>query len=224
MLRDFLAYLYRHGVLAVDLAASVVSPRVYQHEQCPRFLTRGEIEAVLAVIDRQTPVGRRDFAMVLLLASYGLRGIEVSRLRLDDIGWRSQLLHVRQRKAENNVTYPLSVTVGEAILAYLQNGRPTSSHREVFLTTTAPFTPLASSASLATRVRYYLTLAGIRVAKPGMHSFRYACAQRLFEQGLPLKSIGDYLGHRDPGTTKRYTMIAFDQLREVATGDGEDLL
>jgi site-specific recombinase XerD len=224
MLRDFLGFLYRHGSLAVDLAASVVSPRVYQHEQCPRFLTRPEIEAVLAVIDRQSPAGCRDHAMVLLLASYGLRGIEVVRLLLDDIDWRSQLLHIRQRKAGNSGTYPLSVPVGEAIVAYLQQGRPASSHREVFLTTKAPFTPLVSSACLATRVKYYLALAGIRVAKPGMHAFRYACAQRLFEQGLPLKSIGDYLGHRDPGTTRRYTMMDFDQLREVAAGDGEDLL
>jgi site-specific recombinase XerD len=224
MLRDFLGFLYRRGSLGVDLAASVVSPRVYQHEQCPRFLTRPEIEAVLAVIDRQSPAGCRDHAMVLLLASYGLRGIEVVRLLLDDIDWRSQLLYIRQRKAGNSGTYPLSVPVGAAIVAYLQQGRPASSHREVFLTTKAPFTPLASSACLATRVKYYLMLAGIRVAKPGMHSFRYACAQRLFEQGLPLKSISDYLGHRDPGTTRRYTMMDFDQLREVAAGDGEDLL
>jgi integrase len=88
----------------------------------------------------------------------------------------------------------------------------------------APFTPLASSGCLTFQVKRYLTRAGIRVARPGAHSFRYFCAQRLFEQNLPLKSIGDYLGHRSPDTTRRYTAIALEQLREVATGDGEDLL
>lgn len=223
MLRGFLAFLYRRGVLAVDLAAAVVSPRVYQQEQCPRFLTRPEIEAVLATVNQATPLGKRDRAMILLLATYGLRGVEVCHLRLDDLDWRNQIFRVPQRKGGNNDTYPLSVPVGEAIVAYLQQGRPASAHREVFLTLAAPFKPLTCS-SVTHRVKCYLALAGIRVAKPGTHTFRYACAQRLFEQGLPLKSIGDYLGHRHPGTTQRYTMIALDQLREVAVGDGEELL
>jgi site-specific recombinase XerD len=224
VLRDFLADLHRRGKVAVNLAGAVLAPRVYRHEQCPRYLARAEIDAVLAVIDRQTPIGRRDYAMVLLLAVYGLRGIEVVHLRLDDLDWRRQLIHVRCRKAGNNTTYPLSVPVGEAILAYLRQDRPASAHREVFLTMVAPLTPFASSEGLANQVKKYLAKAGIGVEKPGTHSFRYSCAQRLFEVGTPLKTIGDYLGHRDTSTTQRYTMIALDQLREVATGDGEDLL
>jgi YD repeat-containing protein len=186
-------------------------------------LTRAELDAVLAAIQRHTPVGKRDYAMFLLLATYGLRGIEVVRLRLDDILWREQLLQVRGRKAGNSTTYPLSVPVGEALLAYLQAARPASPHREVFLTMYAPFTPLLR-ASLRNRVLDYLRLAGVQVAHPGTHSFRYSCAQRLFEQGVPLKSIGDLLGHRDPNSTERYTKIALDQLREVADADGEELL
>ncbi len=216
--------MHRRGKTAVNLAGAVLGPRVYRHEQCPRFLTRAEIDAVLAAIDRQTPVGRRDYAMVLLLAVYGVRGNEVVRLRLDDLDWRSQLIHIRSRKAGNNTTYPLSVPVGEAILAYLRQDRPASAHREVFLTMYAPFTPFTSSEGLANQVKKYMAKAAIRVAKPGTHSFRYSCAQRLFDVGTPLKTIGDFLGHRNPSSTQRYTMIALDQLREVATGDGEDLL
>lgn len=223
MLRNLLSFLFRRGVVPVDLVGAIVSPRVYQHEQCPRFLTRSEIETVLATINRHTPVGVRDYAMLLLLATYGLRGIEVVRLRLDDIHWREQLLHVRARKAGNSTPYPLSVTVGEAILAYIKTVRPVSEHREVFLTMQAPFTPLIRG-SLRTRVLEYVKLAKVHVAHPGTHSFRYSCAQRLFEQGTPLKSIGDFLGHRDPKSTQRYTKIALNQLREVATGDGEELL
>jgi integrase len=158
-----------------------------------------------------------------LLASYGLRGAEVVRLRLDDVQWREQLLQIRGRKAGNRTTYPLAVAVGEAMLAYLQLVRPASSHREVFLTMQAPFKPLLRS-SLRNRVLDYFRLAGVQVAHPGTHSFRYSCAQRMFEQGMPLKTIGDFLGHRDPASTERYTKIALDQLREVAAGDGEELL
>lgn len=224
MLRRLLSYLHRRGILKHDLAAGVAAPCVYKHEQCPRFLTRSEIEAVLATVDRQTPVGKRDYALLLLLATYGLRGIEVVRLRLDDIDWRNELFHVRNRKAGNSSTYPLSASVGTAILAYLREVRRAGGvHREVFLTLHAPYAPLAAG-SLRTQVKHYLKRAGIRVARPGTHSFRYSCAQRLFEQGMPLKSIGDFLGHRDPNSTERYTKIALEQLREVATGDGEELL
>lgn len=223
-LRGFLAFLHQRKTITVDLASALAVPRPYQNEQCPRFMTLPEIEAVLAAIDRSTPLGRRNYAMLSLLGVYGLRGGEVVRLRLDEIDWRNERFQIRRRKAGNNTSYPLSIPVGEALLAYLQNGRPASPHREVFLRTMAPFTRLASSASLNFWVKRYVSLAGIQMARPGTHSFRYSCAQRLFDQSVPLKSIGDYLGHRQPATTQRYTSIALTQLREVAMGDGEDLL
>lgn len=223
-LRGFLGFLYRRGVLAIDLCPAVIGPRIYKHEQCPRFLTRSEVNAVLAVIDRQTTQGKRDYAMIVLLAVYGLRGIEVVQLRLQDVDWRQQTLHIAQRKAGNCTTYPLSASVADALIVYLQESRPASKHREMFLTVCAPHRPLASGDCLANLVRKYMSIAAVCVAHPGTHSFRYSCAQRLFEQGLPLKSIGDYLGHRDPNTTQRYTKIALDQLRDVALGDGEELL
>lgn len=223
-IRGFLSHLDRRGLLSTDLAAAVVFPRIYKHESCPRFLSREEIEAILAAVDQQTSQGRRDYAMVLLLAVYGLRGIEVIHLRLEDIDWRNQRLHIRGRKAGNNSTYPLTVPVGEAILAYLREGRPRSSHRQVFLAIAAPFPALAYSGALARVVRKHMAIAQVQVARPGTHTFRYSCAQRLFDQGASLKLIGDYLGHRDLSTTERYTKIAIEQLRDVALGDGEDLL
>lgn len=222
--RGFLTHLYRRGVVPRDLGLVVVSPRLFRHEQCPRFLTRPEVEAVLATIDRQEARGRRDYAMVLLLATYGLRGIEVIRLCLDDIDWHGQRIYIRQRKAGNHTIYPLTEPVGDALLAYLQQGRPSSMHREVFLTFRAPFLPLSPKGGLPSIVCKHMALAGVRVERPGTHTFRYSCAQRLVEQGIPLKSVADYLGHQDVSSTYRYTMIAIDQLREVACGDGEDLL
>lgn len=223
VLRGYLSYLYRRGVVSIDLSSAVVAPRVFQHESCPQFLTRSEIEAVLAVIDRQTPQGRRDYAMLLLLSTYGLRASEVLRLRLGDIDWRNQMLHIRGRKAGNNSRYPLARPAGEAILSYLRGGRPESAHRQIFLSTLAPFPPLGSTA-LAPVVNKYLARAGIRAGRSGTHIFRYSCAQRLFEEGLSLKSIGDFLGHSHAASTQRYTKIDLDRLRDVASGDGEDLL
>jgi integrase/recombinase XerD len=223
-LRGYLSYLHRCEAVALDLSRVVVAPRLYQHDKCPRFLTRPQIDAILAVIDREAPVGRRDYAMLLLLIVYGLRGMEVAQLRLDDIDWRNRKLHIRRRKAGNNTIYPLAASVDDALVAYLRNGRPTSAHREVFLSVYAPFGPLGSVTPLACRIVHYLKQAGITVPRPGTHLFRYSCAQRLFEEGMPLKFIGDYLGHTQAHSTQRYTKIAIDQLREVALGDAEELL
>jgi integrase len=179
---------------------------------------------VLAVIDRESALGRRDYAMVLLLAVYGLRASEVVRLRLDAIDWRKQQLHVRTRKAGNSTVYPLDAAVGTAIMSYLESGRPASEHREVFLSSRSPFKPFTTSGALSHHTRKYMAKVGIGIERPGTHVFRYSCAQRLFEQGMPLKVIGDFLGHGNPESTRRYTKIAFDRLREVALGDGEDVL
>ncbi len=181
MLRRFLVHLFRQGFIGRDLAQAVMSPRIYRQEQCPRFLTLTEIREVLAAIDRNTDRGRRDYAMILLLTVYGLRGIEVIRLRLDDIDWRGQRLQVIRRKAGNTTTYPLAAAVGDAILGYLKHSRPASSHRQVFLSLNAPFRPVAWTAQLGVSVRKYMAKAGIQVERPGTHTFRYSCAQRLFE-------------------------------------------
>jgi len=224
VLRGFLRYLYRQGIVSKDLAPLVTAPRLFQHEECPRFLTPMEVKGVLGAIDRSWPQGKRDYAMLCLLLTYGLRGIEVIRLRLDDIDWQREQLRIRARKAGNNSVYPLAPSVGNAVLAYLQEVRPSSRHREVFLSTKPPFSPLVYTCTLGCRVRRYMLQAGVIVDRPGTHTFRYSCAQRLLDKGLPLKAIGDYLGHRNPGSTQRYTKIDVEHLRAVANGDGEDLL
>lgn len=224
VLRGFLAHLYQRGIVKRDYSAAIVSPRVYAQEQCPRFLTEEEVKAVLAVINRQTPRGRRNYAMMMLLSVYGLRGIEVIRLCLDEIDWRNQRLFIRRRKAGNSTTYPLTPSVGEALLDYLQAGRVAVSHREVFLSIKPPFLPLRTTGAISRLTRKFMAQANIRVERPGTHTFRYSCAQRLLERGIPLKSVGDFLGHRDPGSTQHYTKIAFGELRQVALGDGEDML
>jgi integrase/recombinase XerD len=224
VLRGFLRYLHRQGIVPADLSRSVVAPHFYKHEECPRFITREQTRAVLEAVDRGTRQGRRDYAMMLILATYGVRGIEVVRLQMKDIDWRAEQLHIRLRKAGNSTVYPLAPCVGDAILAYLQNDRPKSRHPEVFLSCKAPFRPLVYAAGLGYLARRYMAEAGVQVDRAGTHTFRYSCAQRLLDQQVPLKHIGDYLGHSDLNSTLRYTKMAIEPLRDIALGDGEDLL
>nr|WP_244662218.1 tyrosine-type recombinase/integrase [Mesorhizobium huakuii] len=138
MLRVFLRYLHRQGVLAKDLGSLVEFPQSYRHAGVPRSISWEQVEQVLAGIDRRSTSGKRDYAMMMLLATYGLRAAEVATLTLDDIDWRNERLKIRDRKAGNTTTYPLSAAVGAAIIEYLKNGRPATNCRYALLCSTCP--------------------------------------------------------------------------------------
>jgi site-specific recombinase XerD len=222
-LRVFLRYLYREGVLAKDLSTVVEFPQSYRLSGIPRSIPWEQVEQVLAGIDRRSVSGKRDYAMLLLLASYGLRACEVAALLLNDIDWRRERLRVRDRKAGNHTTYPLSAVVGAAIIDYVKNGRPVTEDRHVFLRTCAPLAPIGSAA-VTCRAAHFIRQAGIDVLRPGSHTLRHSCVQRLVNAHFSLKHIGDYVGHRDPASTQIYGKVAIEQLREVALGDGEEVL
>ena len=175
------------------------------------------------VVDRRSSIGKRDYAMLLLLVTYGLRGGEVAALTLDDIDWKRERIRIPERKAGHSTGYPLTPIIGEAILSYLQQARPSVSHRSVFCRAFAPYRPLHCQ-SISSRVSRYLRKAGVQVARAGTHSLRHTCVQRLVEADLPFKTIGDYVGHRSPSSTQIYTKVAIESLREVALGDGEEIL
>lgn len=222
-LRVFLRYLHREGVLDKDLSSLVEFPLCHRLAGIPRSIPWEQVEQVLAGIDRRAPGGKRDFAMLLLLVTYGLRACEVAALTLDDIDWRNERFKIRERKAGNSTTYPLSAVVGAAIIDYVKNGRPDTKERPVFLRTCAPLVPIGSAA-VTCRAAHYIRQAGIRVPRPGSHTLRHSCVQRLVNAHFSLKHIGDYVGHRDPASTQIYGKVAIEQLREVAQGDGEEVL
>ena len=219
VLRVFLRYLNREGLVGRDLSHAVDSPRVYRLATVPRSIQWDEVRRMLEVVDRRTVVGRRDYAMLLLLVTYGLRAREVAALTLDDIDWSHDRLRIPERKAGHSTAYPLSPLVGEAVVDYLQSGRPTTPSRRVFFRVLPPCKPIEHSA-VSCRVTYYLKQAGIVVPRPGSHTLRHTCVQRLVDAGWPLKSIGDYVGHRSPASTEIYSKVAIETLREVACGDG----
>jgi integrase len=142
----------------------------------------------------------------------------VRALRLEDLDWEQELLYVTRPKPRRRQTYPLSYTVGEAILRYLQDGRPQSPHRELFLTVRAPIVPL-SSGVLYDLVAERLRPLALPLPHYGPHALRHACAQRLLGEGLSMKVIGDHLGHRKTDTTRGYAKIDLAGLRQVADFD-----
>lgn len=178
---------------------------------------------MLEVVDRRSAVGKRDYAILLLLVTYGLRAREVASLTLDDIDWERERLLVPERKAGHCTAYPLSGVVGEALLDYLKQAQPRTEQRAVFLRVLAPQVPLTWN-GVSCRASYYLRKAGVRVRRPGSHTLRHTCVQRLIDAEFPLKTIGDYVGHRSSSSTAVYTKVAIESLREVAMGDGEELL
>jgi site-specific recombinase XerD len=221
-LRVFLRYLRREDVVGRDLARSIEPPQIYRLAELPRSISWDEVRRMLEAVDRRTPVGRRDYAILLLLITYGLRAREIASLTLDDVDWKRERLHVRERKADHVAVYPLSPLVGEAIVAYLKGGRPQTEHRCLFFRHLAPHVPL-THAAVSGRASHYLHKAGISVRRAGSHTLRHTCVQRLVDSGFPLKTIGDYVGHRSASSTEIYAKVAVETLRDIALGDGEAL-
>ncbi|MBK6349315.1 MAG: site-specific integrase [Steroidobacteraceae bacterium] len=222
-LRVFLRYLHREGIMAKDLSPLVEFPQHFRHSGIPRSISWDQVERVLAGIDRRSSSGKRDFAMLGMLATYGLRACEVASLTLDDIDWRNDRIKIRERKAGNTTTYPLATAVGAALIDYIKNARPATTDRHVFFRTLAPFEPIGSAA-VTCRATFYIRKAGVQVPRPGSHTLRHSCVQRLVDANFSLKHIGDYVGHRNASSTQIYAKIAVERLRTVALGDGEDVL
>ena len=189
----------------------------------PRSISWDDVNRVLASVDRRTAAGRRDYAILLLLVTYGLRGREIAALTLDDIDWKRERLAVPERKAGHSTAFPLSAVVGEALVDYLRHGRPQTADRHVFVRAAAPRQPIGAAA-VSALARSYLLKAGVDVPRPGSHTLRHSAVQRLVDADFPLKTIGDFIGHRSARSTEVYAKVAVEALRQVALGDGEEVL
>ncbi len=222
-LRVFLRYLHRQELIATDLSRAVPRGRTYKQLSIPRSITWDDVQRVLKSVDRRDRLGKRDYAMLLLLTSYGLRAREVAALQLGDIDWKQAQLHVSGRKGGHSTIYPLSSTIGEAIIEYLRGGRPDTEHRDLFLTTMSPYIPISHWCA-SKRAGVYIRAAGIKIHRPGSHTFRHACVQNLVNADVPFKVIGDYVGHRSPASTQIYGKVALHKLRELTLGEAEDIL
>ncbi len=222
-LRTFFRYLHVTRQLPDNYAYLVPTIRQYKLASIPKSLAWSDIQKVLLTIDRSTSAGRRDYAMMILLATYGLRRCEVTSLCFEDIDWKNSIIRVRHLKSGNYNNFPLLPEVGEAIIAYLKNGRPNSEYRQIFLSLHAPHAPLRPGCALRERIQIAFKATGIQTRGVGPHTFRHSFAVHLLQKGCSLKTIGDILGHRSPLSTFVYTKVHTESLREVALDIGEVL-
>lgn len=214
-LRSFLHYVRYRGEITQDLAAAVPTVANWSMPSIPRAIPADAARQLLASINRHTATGRRDYAILLLLARLGLRASEVVRLELEDIDWNAGSLTVPGKGGQRSVL-PLPADVGSAIATYLWHGRPQSSCRRVFLRTKAPIRSLHSSEAIASLVRHNLARAGIQAPTNGAHQFRHALATKMLRHGASLAEIGEVLRHHSPETTKIYAKVDLDSLRALA--------
>nr|WP_239000593.1 site-specific integrase [Novosphingobium pentaromativorans] len=214
-LRSVVRHLHRTGRIPTDLTPHIIGPMLYAYEDVPSTLERSQIAAVLATTQEdRSPRGLRDYAILQLLATYGLREGEICRLRLDDVDWRAESLRICHTKTNAYSYMPLMVTVGEALLDYLRLGRPQVEVREIFVRSCAPYIAMTN---LYGMIRGRLAAAGVVPAgKRGPHVFRHARAVEMLRASVPQKIIGDVLGHRSTESTNTYLKLATDDLRAVA--------
>jgi len=215
-LRCFLRFLHATGRTPRDLSRSIVAPRYRTDERPPRALPWETVRRILRAIPQSHPIDRRDFAMFLLMASYGLGAGEVVHLQLDDIYWRARVVRVCRPKTHVVVELPLLPAVARALAAYLSRGRPRhASVREIFVSRGLPHRAL-TTATLRHRLVLYAQRAGVAAADLGTHAFRHSHATRQIDAGAPPKVVSDILGHRRPSSTSVYVRVAFKRLRTVA--------
>jgi site-specific recombinase XerD len=217
-LRCFLRFVHRTGRTVRDFAPCVVAPTLYAFESIPSTLSPEEIDAVLRMTrEDPSPKGLRDYAILRLLVTYGLRAGEITHLQLDDINWRADRFRVRHTKTGFHSDFPLLPREGEALLAYLRRGRPHTDVREVFIRARAPYRGFINGSALYTPIRRRLDAAGVHPkGKRGPHTFRHARAVSLLRADVLPKTIGDLLGHRSAASLHAYLTLNTEELRAVA--------
>jgi len=215
-LRTFLRFCLHNSYIEYSLELAVPTLRTYKLATVPRGLSDTQAQQVLRCINRNSHVGRRDFAILQLLYTYGVRGGQVRALRLEDINWAQNQILFKASKHGKDSRLPLTAEVGEALLDYLQNSRPAYSYPHVFLTSRAPYHPLPRSSALSAIVDRRIRAAGIQIPSKGSHAFRHCFATRMLHKGHCLKAIADVLGHRHLQTTFIYSKVDFNALKQVA--------
>ena len=214
VLRSFLSFLFQEGRIGANLAAAVPTVAGWRLSELPRYLEAEQVEKILRCCDRRRKIGKRDYAILLLLARLGLRAGEVAYLTLDDINWQAGELLIRGKGARVD-RLPLLEDIGQALVDYLQKGRPVCSSRRVFIQKHAPHEGFASSASVDNVVRTALARAQVYSRHQGAHVLRHSLATRMLGNGASLAQIGQVLRHKLPQTTEIYAKVDLNALREL---------
>ena len=215
-LRLFLRFLRSTGRICHDLASSIQSPP-RRRIQLPRALPWADVRRILKAVDQRSPLGRRDYAILLLMSLYGMGSAEIMSLTLDQIRWENLTFTVVRPKTGESIDLPLLPAAARALAAYLKHARPPDARtRSIFLNQRPmPYTAIGSKA-IRGALRKYARKAGVEAKVLGGHALRYAHASRQVDQQAPPKVLSSILGHRDPESTSAYTRIAVKRLRGIA--------
>jgi integrase/recombinase XerD len=225
-LRVFLRFLYLNRHTEKDLSLSVPKQNRYYYPPVPSTWEPSEIKRILDAVDRGSPAGKRDFAILLLVAKLGIRVGDIKALKLSDLHWTSKTITIIQEKTKVVTTYPILNDVGWAIIDYLQNARPECETPYLFVRLRAPFEEFGKNANLYNLISKYIRLAGINVPRgkrQGLHSLRHSLASTLLEQGASLAMISEILGHVDSKSTSVYLHTDLNGLKACAL-DPEEVL
>ena len=214
-LRSFLRFLLQRGAIPTDLARTLPGVASWRLSHLPKSLPPEQVERLLACCDRSTPTGKRDYAILLLLARLGLRGGEVLAMTLEDLDWQRGEIVVRG-KGQRLERLPLPEDVGAALACYLCEVRPACATRRVFVRMKAPLQGLAGPVAVCCIVRRALQRAGLNPEFKGAHLLRHSLATNLLHRGASLGEIGQLLRHRQPTTTQIYAKVDIAALRGIA--------
>jgi integrase/recombinase XerD len=215
-IRALLRYLTFLGVIRSGLEAAVPRMPRWKHAELPRHLPSADVERVVGGVLDGTPKGRRNHAILLLLARTGLRADEVSKLSLDDIDWVAGTICIQSTKSHRERRLPLAQDVGAALCSYLKNGRPPCRSRTIFLRALRPFDPFLNSAAICKIARRAMTRVGILNTPAAAHLFRHSAATGMLRGGATFKEIADVLGHASLNTTGIYAKLDLAALSRVA--------
>jgi len=223
--RLFLQFLTMRGILLQDLSQVLPKIRVTRDATIPSVWDPELVVKLLEIIDRSSPKGKRDYAILLLACRLGLRVGDIRTLTLDAINWEAATIEITQSKTCAPLCLPLTEEIGEALIDYLRSGRPKTEHREVFLKLRSPFVPFSENSHLHHIVTYWRELAGIRFRsdqRHGLHSLRHTFATQLLQKQTPIHVISEILGHSTTASTLIYAKADTEALRGAAL-DTEEL-
>ena len=217
VLRSFLRYLHDSRITEDDFSQKVVSvPGVRQAAHLPSTLTVDQIESVLSCVDRESPMGKRDYALLLVASRLGLRASDIRNLKVEDISWEAHEIRITQAKTREPLVLPLPTDVGWAIIDYLKNARSISDAQEIFLRVVPPYISLKNPDNVLIRYMREANIPYTRLTHHGLHILRHSLATHMLDQDIDITTIQGVLGHLNIETTKKYTGINVRQLKECA--------
>lgn len=225
IVRRFLQFVFIHQGMEQDLSFAVAGAKCYRYAGLYDVLTEAELDKLLISVDRSEALGKRDYALLLLAARYGMRPSDIRKIRLDDIRWRDGCIIFCQSKTGRQLTLPLLPDVSKALIEYLRDGRPSTEARNIFVRHKAPFEPFVPANNLFKVMSKALRQAGLerRPGARGLYLFRHTLATRMLSAKVPIKMIGDVLGHASTTSTLGYTKIDLSALRSVSLSIAEVL-